>query len=258
MKYYLAIDIGASGGRHILGHVKDGRLVCEEVHRFPNGMIEKNSSLCWDMDALFDEILKGMKRCAELGKIPTSVGIDTWGVDFVLLDKNGGLLGDAVAYRDNRTDKMDEAVFRLIPEAALYQRTGIPHHLFNTIFQLMAIKHSGNGLLEKAHTMLMVPDYLHYRLSGVAKTEYTEATTSGLVNAENKNWDDEIINICGFPRHIFAEIVPPGTQLGGLLPEIQAKIGYNAQVVVPASHDTGSAVMAVPSDQDNTLYISSG
>ena len=256
MNYYLAIDIGASGGRHILGYMKEGRLICEEVHRFPNGMTEKNGSLCWDMDALFGEVLKGMKHCAALGKTPTSVGIDTWGVDFVLLDKNGGVLGDTVAYRDSRTDKMDDAVFQLMPEPELYKRTGIPTHLFNTIFQLMAVKKS--SLLKKAHTMLMIPDYLHYRLSGVAKIEYTEATTTGLINAASKNWDDDIIRICGFPRDIFGEIIPPGTRLGNLLPEVRAMVGYDTQVVVPATHDTGSAVMAVPSIEDHTLYISSG
>ena len=260
MNYYLAIDIGASGGRHILGHVKQGRLICEEIHRFSNNIIEKNGALCWDLEALFEEVLSGMRRSADLGKIPKSVGIDTWGVDFVLLDKQGNLLGDTVAYRDSRTDKMDEAVFSLMPEPELYKRTGIPTHIFNTIFQLMAVKKS--GLLEKAHTMLMVPDYLHYRLSGVAKMEYTEVTTTGLINAVNKNWDDDIIRACGFPREIFGEIVPPGTRLGSLLPEIRDRVGYdtkcNTQVVLPASHDTGSAVMAVPSMEDHTLYISSG
>jgi len=256
MKYYLAIDIGASGGRHILGYVKEGRLICEEVHRFPNGMVEKNGSLCWDMDALFGEILKGMKRCADLGKIPTSVGIDTWGVDFVLLDKNGDVLGDTVAYRDSRTDKMAEAVFELMPESELYKHTGIPTHIFNTIFQLMAVKKS--GLLDEAHQILMIPDYLHYRLSGVAKMEYTDATTTGLINAASKGWDDTIIQTCGFPRSIFGEIVPPGTRLGNVLPKVRDEIGYDTQVVVPAAHDTGSAVMAVPSLEDHTLYISSG
>ena len=239
-----------------MGHMKEDRLICEEIHRFTNGMIEKNGSLCWDMDALFEEVLKGMKCCKHLEKIPISVGIDTWGADFVILDKDGNILGDTVAYRDSRTDKMDEAVFRLIPEIELYKRTGIPTHSFNTIFQLMAVKKS--NLLERAHTMLMVPDYLHYRLSGAAKTEYTEATTTGLINAASKNWDDDIVKICGFPRDIFSEIVPPGTRLGNLLPQIRAKVGYDTRVVVPASHDTGSAVVAVPSVEDHTLYISSG
>jgi len=256
-KYYLAIDIGASNGRHILGWIENGKLLYEEIHRFPNEMVKKNGSLCWDMKALFEEILNGMKQCADLGKIPASVGIDTWGVDFVLLDKNGDVLGDTVAYRDNRTDKMDKAAFRLMPKAELYKRTGIPAHIFNTIFQLMALKER-SSLLEKAQTMLLVPDYLHYLLSGVAKVEYTNATTTGLINAANKTWDNEVINTCGFPQSIFGEIVPPGTQLGDLLPEVQSRVGYNTKVILPATHDTGSAVMAIPSVEDHTLYISSG
>ena len=256
MKYYLAIDIGASSGRHILGYINNGSLTYEEVYRFPNSMQNKNGTLCWDLDTLFKEILHGLKRCAEIGKEPVSVGIDTWGVDFVLLDCNGQILGNTVAYRDNRTTNMDEEVYRLIPESDLYGRTGIPRQLFNTIFQLMAVKKS--GMLNQAKTMLLVPDYLHYRLSGTAKTEYTIASTTGLLNAYTKTWDDEIIKICGYPRDIFLDIIPPGTCLGKLTPEIQAHVGFNANVVVPAAHDTGSALAAVPSVDEDILFISSG
>ena len=252
--YYLAIDIGASSGRHILGYIENGKLQLEEIHRFPNGMFEKNGSLCWDLETLFEEILKGLARCKKLGKIPASVGIDTWGVDFVLLDKNGGIVGDTVAYRDSRTDGMDKVVFEHMPEAELYSRTGIPTQPFNTIFQLMPVKQ----LAKQADTLLFIPDYLHYLLSGVAKTEYTIASTSGLLNAKSRDWDDDIINACGYPRSIFAEIVPPGTYLGDFTPQIQARVGFNAKVVTPAAHDTNAAVMAVPSTTENTLYISSG
>ena len=164
--HYLAIDIGASSGRHILGWVEDWKLCYEEVHRFPNGMFEKNGSLCWDLDAMFEEILIGIRRCAELGKPPISVGIDTWGVDFVLLDKNGDMQSDAVAYRDSRTNGMDEEVYKHMAEQELYRRTGIAKQPFNTIFQLMAVK----DLISLASMLLFVPDYLHYRLSGIAKT----------------------------------------------------------------------------------------
>lgn len=255
---YLAIDIGASGGRHILGQLEDGRLVCEEVYRFPNGMIQKGGQLCWDYDALFADILRGLKRCAELGKIPVSVGIDTWGVDFVLLDARERVLGNTVAYRDDRTEGLPGEVFKYMPEAELYRRTGIQSQPYNTIFQLMAVKKESPDLLEKAETLLLAPNYLSYLLSGVKKAEYTIATTTGLVNGTGRDWDDEILSACGFPREIFPEIVPPGTTLGGLLPEIRAKTGFDTKVVLPCCHDTASAVMAVPSAGAEPLYISSG
>ena len=173
IKYYLAIDIGASSGRHILAHLEDGRMVLEEVHRFPNGMTEKDGELVWDVDELFAQIKLGMKRCAELGKIPVSVGVDTWGVDFVLLDECNNPVGNAVAYRDGRTKGMDEEVYRIISEDDLYARTGIQKAIFNTIYQLMALKVKKPKQLAKAKTMLMMPDYFHYMLSGVAVTEYT-------------------------------------------------------------------------------------
>ena len=256
MKYYLAIDIGASSGRHILGYIKNEKLVQEEIYRFPNNLIVKAGSLCWDLDNLFEEILHGMKICKEIGKLPVSVGIDTWGVDFVLLDGNSDILGDTVSYRDDRTKGMDGEVYKHMPETELYKRTGIPRQMFNTIFQLMAVKKT--GLLDDAKTMLMLPDYLHYRLSGVAKTEYTIASTTGLLNAHTHQWDDEVINACGFPRGMFQEIVASGTLLGGLTSEIQSIVGYDANVVTPAAHDSGSAVMAVPSLDSDIMFISSG
>jgi len=256
MNYYLAIDIGASSGRHILGCVRDGVLDFEEVYRFPNVMVEKEGTLVWDFVKMFEEIISGIKRCAEIGKIPVSIGIDTWGVDFVLLDGQGNVIGDTVAYRDSRTEGMDKEVFKLMPEKDLYSRTGIPTLIFNTIFQLMAVKKA--GFPANAKTMLLTPDYLHYRLCGVAKTEYSIATTTGLVNAKTREWDREIIDTCGFPQDIFQEIVSPGSYLGELSEEIQGLVGFNAKVVVPAAHDTGSAVVAIPSAAKDTLFISSG
>jgi len=256
MDYFLAIDIGASSGRHMLGHLEDGKLVVEEIHRFPNGMIEIGGRLCWDHDALYREILTGMKKCAAIGKIPVSVGIDTWGVDFVLLDEHMRMIDDAVAYRDSRTDGMFEEVAKCISDKELYARVGLQKMSFNTIYQLMAIK---TNLDEpQTHKLLFIPDYFHYLLSGVYKTEYTIASTSGLINAERRDWDDEIIKACGFPRHIFGEIVPPGTVLGDLHQGVQDYVGYNCKVVTPASHDTQSAVMSVPADSDQPLFISSG
>ena len=259
MEYFLAIDIGASSGRHMLGHIENGRLVLTEIHRFPNGM-EKDAKgqLTWDLNALFNEILTGLKKCATLGKHPTSVGIDTWGLDYVLLDKNMEMIGPAIAYRDHRTEGMYEEVDAHIPLAELYARTGIQKMTINSIYQLMAVKKYTPEVLAQAHMLLFVPDYLHYLLSGVAKTEYTIASTSDLINAKTCGWDDEVIAACGFPRHIFGEIVPPGTVLGDLTPEVQQAVGFNCKVITPASHDTASAVMAVPTDVAEPLYISSG
>lgn len=256
--YYLAIDIGASSGRHMLAHLEGGRMVLEEIHRFPNGMVERDGENVWDVDELFAQIKLGMKKCAEAGKIPVSVGIDTWGVDFVLLDEAGQRIGNAVAYRDGRTKEMDEEVYRVIPEEELYARTGIQKAIFNTIYQLMALKKKKPEQLGRAKTLLMMPDYFHYLLSGVAATEYTNATTGQLVNPDTKDWDRELIEKLGYPVEIFQKLVTPGTELGSLTEEVQAEVGYNCKVVVPATHDTGSAVIAVPTQSDSAIYISSG
>jgi len=236
----------------------DDELMLEEIHRFPNEMKQKGGQLIWDIDLLFNEIITGLKKCREVGKIPSSVGIDTWGVDFVLLDAEMKMSSPAVAYRDKRTNGMYEETDRYIPDRTLYAKTGIQKLIFNTIYQLMAIKKQSPETLDLAHRLLFIPDYLHYLLSGVARTEYTIASTSGLLNAQSKIWDDEIISACKFPRKIFGEIVPPGTAIGELTQDIQKQVGFNCKVVMPASHDTASAVMAIPAVCDQPLYISSG
>ena len=164
--YYLAVDIGASSGRHMLSHLEDGKLVLEEIYRFPNGMTEKNGHKVWDVERLFAEILNGMKQCARLGKIPHSMGIDTWAVDYVLLDGQGRRIGDAAAYRDGRTQGMDEKVYAQITEEELYRRTGIQKQIFNTIYQLAAVKEQHPKWLEQADCLLMMPDYFHFLLTG--------------------------------------------------------------------------------------------
>lgn len=261
-KYYLAVDIGASGGRHILSHMENGKIVLEEIHRFPNGMEECGGQKIWDVDALFREIKTGMKKCRELGRIPVSVGIDTWAVDFVLLDKDGRRIGSAVAYRDERTKGMDEKVYECIPEKELYGRTGIQKQPFNTIYQLMALKTKNPIALRQADKLLMIPDYFNFLLTGNAVTEYTNATTTQLVNAAAKDWDFELIQGLGYPADIFQKIQAPGTELGSIKEDIAEEIGYSCRVVLPATHDTGSAVAAVPfrgkSKEDSVLYISSG
>ena len=256
--YYLAIDIGASSGRHILGHVEDGKLILEEIHRFDNRQVHRNGHDCWDMDNLWSGIVDGLKVCKTLGKIPATVGIDTWAVDYVLLDGDGQQLGDAVAYRDGRTGGMDKVVDRIIPPIELYARTGIQKQIFNTIYQLMALKQEHPEQLEQAKSLLMIPDYFNYRLTGVKKQEYTNATSTNLVNAAEKVWDIALIERLGLPTKLFGELSMPGTVVGDLTPEMQELVGFNTTVILPATHDTGSAFLAVPARDENAVYLSSG
>lgn len=257
-KYYLAVDIGASSGRHILGHLEDGRMMLEEIYRFENKLVTKNGHLCWDFERLFQEIVSGIKKCKEIGKLPVSMGIDTWGVDFVLLDEKDQVLGDTVAYRDSRTEGVDQEVYKLVPEDELYARTGIQKQLFNSIYQLYAIKLSNPEHLEQARSFLMVPEYFNFLLTGVKKNEYTNATTGQLVNAETRTWDKELLSRLGLNTEMFGELCLPKTSVGMLKEEIKAEVGFDLEVVLPATHDTGSAVLAVPANDDDFIYLSSG
>ena len=256
--YYLAVDIGASSGRHILGWMDKGKIRMEEIYRFENKLEKRNGHLCWDLDHLFHEVVEGMRKCKELDRIPASVGIDTWGVDFVLLDAHGNVLGNTVAYRDGRTKGMDEEVYKVISESELYGRNGIQKQLFNSIYQLMAIKKGTPQLLERAERFLMIPEYLNYRLTGVAMNEYTNATTTQLVNAKTQDWDFELMEMLGLPTKIFGELNMPKTLVGPLSSNMAKRVGFQTNVVLPATHDTGSAVMAVPTNSDDSIYLSSG
>lgn len=257
-QYYLAIDIGASSGRHILGHTANGKLILEEVFRFDNLQVLKDGHDCWDMENLWNGIIGGLKACKELGKIPATVGIDTWGVDFVLLDKHDRIIGDAVAYRDSRTEHMDRLVEEKIPPAELYEKTGIQKASYNTIYQLAALQQEHPEHLAQAKYLLMTPDYWNFRLTGVKSNEYTIASTTNLVNAAQKQWDMDIIRQLGLPEEIFHELSMPGTAVGPLCPEIAELVGFDTTVVMPATHDTGSAFLAIPAVDDNAVYISSG
>ena len=257
-RYYLAVDIGASSGRHMLAGMQDGKMQLEEVYRFPNGMDDKNGTLCWDVDRLFTEIKNGLKKCKEIGKIPVSMAIDTWGVDYVLLDQDDRILGDTVGYRDSRTEGMDEKVYEVIPQDELYARTGIQKQIFNTVYQLMAVKESHPEYLEQAESILMIPDYFHFLLTGVKKNEYTNATTGQLVSPKTNDWDYELIEMLGYNPKMFRPVSMPGTVVGEFTEEVQKEVGFNCTVVLPATHDTGSAVLAVPTNDDDAVYISSG
>lgn len=258
MKYYAALDFGASSGRMMLGWIEDGKFQLEEVHRFENGMVKKGGELCWEHDRIFNEVKTAFRKCREMGKIPSYVGVDTWGVDFVLLDKDDKMIGNAVGYRDHRTDGMDEEVYKTISLRDLYARTGIQKAIFNTIYQLMAVKKQHPEYLERAETLLYTPDYFHWLLTGVKTNEYTEATTGQLINAETNEYDWELIDMLGYPRRIFQKLIMPGTVIGHLRPELAEEIGYDCEVIAPCTHDTGSAVLAVPANDDDFIYISSG
>lgn len=257
-KYYLAVDIGASSGRHMLFSVADGKIEMEEIYRFENGMVSKDGHLYWDTDRLFKEIVQGLKECKGQNKIPVSMAIDTWAVDYVLLDGDGQRVGDVYGYRDIRTEGMDEVVSRVISEKDLYFRNGIQKQIFNTIYQLTADKEQRPEVLEKAETFLMLPDYFGYRLTGQMASEYTNATTTALVSPETKQWDKDLIEKLGIPTKIFRPLETPGKVLGKLTPEIEQEVGFNCDFILCATHDTGSCVAAMPDPTGTGLYISSG
>ena len=257
-KYYLAVDIGASSGRHILGHLENGKIELEEIYRFENGMDHKDGKLLWNVERLFVEILNGMKKCKELGKLPVSMAIDTWAVDYVLLDEKDQILGDTYGYRDHRTDGMDAEVAKILPEPELYAKTGIQKQIFNTIYQLMAVEKKTPEIMKQAKTLLMLPDYFGFRLTGNKLSEYTNGSTTQLVDPHTYQWDKELIQSLGYPEEIFLPLKMPGTKVGNLLPQIREEVGYDLEVVLCGSHDTASAVMAVPQTEGDGIYISSG
>ncbi|MBO5211227.1 MAG: rhamnulokinase [Clostridia bacterium] len=253
--YYLAIDIGASSGRHILGEMKNGRLETTEVYRFENGFKEQNGTLIWDIEKLTSDVVNGIAECKKLGKIPETVAIDTWGVDYVLFDNENKEILPCVSYRDSRTAAAVNEVFAVIPKEELYAKTGIQTQPFNSIFQLWCDKKSGK--LQNATRLLMMPEYLSYRLTGVMKNEYTNASTTGLVNAEDKTIDKDVCARLGINAEVFGELNLPSTYIGTFTEEIKEKVGFDAKVIFCPSHDTASAVAACPVDE-NSVFISSG
>jgi rhamnulokinase len=256
-KYSIAVDIGASSGRLMLGHRENGLLQLSELYRFENKIVQKGNHFCWEIDRLFEEIKTGLKKCGELGIKPDSIGIDTWAVDFVLLDENNQPLTEAVSYRDPRTDGMMEEVFELISKERLYLETGIQFQKFNTIYQLYSLKKNHPDVLAKATSFLMIPDYLNFLLTGKKSNEYTNATSTQLVNAFTKKWDYELLDLLGINKDMFHEIQMPKSILGNLREELVSELGFDMNVILPATHDTGSAVISVP-EEESTIYISSG
>ena len=253
--YCLAIDIGASSGRHILGKLKNGKLETIEIYRFENGFKDQKGTLVWDIEQLTADVIEGIAQCKKIGKIPETIAIDTWGVDYVLIDSYGKEILPCVSYRDSRTASVVDEVFGVVPKEELYEITGIQTQAYNTIFQLWCDKKSGK--LNNAKRLLMMPEYLSYRLTGIMKNEYTNATTTGLVNAENKTIDKDICDRLGINANIFGELNLPSSYIGNFTDEIKDKVGFDAKVIFCPSHDTASAVAACPIDE-NSAFISSG
>ena len=252
--YCLAIDIGASSGRHIVAWRENGEVRTEEVYRFPNGVKEENGHLIWEMEQLISSVKTGIREAFARYPQIVSLSIDTWGVDYVIVQ--GDLeVYPCHAYRDSRTEAVIPEVHEKISFSELYRRTGCQFQPFNSIYQLY--DDWKKGRLDGATDVLMVPEYLMYKLTGVKAREYTNATTMGMVNAETGEFDGEIISALGLPGHLFPTLSQPGTVLGDLLPEVQAEVGGNCSVVLCATHDTGSAVEGIPME-GNHPYISSG
>ena len=255
MPYCLAIDIGASSGRHILGELKNNRLETTEIYRFENGFKVQDGTLIWDIEQLTADVIAGIAECKKLVKIPDTIAIDTWGVDYVLMDKENKEILPCVSYRDSRTALAVEELFCVVSKEELYEKTGIQTQSYNTIFQLWCDKKSGK--LDSAKRLLMMPEYLSYRLTGVMKNEYTNATTTGLVNAESKTIDKEICSALGIDDNLFGELNLPSSYIGNFTDEIKAKVGFDSKVIFCPSHDTASAVAACPINE-NSVFISSG
>ena len=252
--FYLAIDIGASSGRHIVGWQEDGALQTKEVYRFPNGVREENDHLIWDVRKLFSHVVTGIMEAFKLYPEIESLSIDTWGVDYVLL-KGDEEVYPVYAYRDGRTEAVIPQVHEKMPFAQLYAHTGCQFQPFNTVYQLYDEKVKGR--LEGVTDLLMMPEYLMWKLCGVKAREYTNATTMGMIDAQTGEFDMEIVDRLGYPKHLFPKLSQPGTVLGMLRPEIAEAVGGNCKVVLCATHDTGSAVEGIPME-DNHPYISSG
>lgn len=259
-KYFFAVDLGATSGRTIIGNIAEGKFQLEEVTRFPNNLIEQGGHYYWDIYALYFEIIRGLREVANRGLEITSIGIDTWGVDFVFIGDDGAILRNPRAYRDPITfDAMDDYLKHVISRKEVYDVTGIQFLNFNSIFQLYAMKREGNTALKNAQKILFVPDALSWMLTGNEVCEYTIASTSQLLDPRTKQLDERLLSSLGLTRSKFGKMVNPGTVIGVLTDEVQKLTGLGAvPVIAVAGHDTGSAVAAVPAKDEKFAYLSSG
>lgn len=256
IRFVAAVDIGASSGRVILAGFDDVQrlLHLEEIHRFENRLHQQAGHDCWDFEHIYREICNGLERIETRGFELDSIGIDTWGVDYVLLDRAGQPLGLPIAYRDHRTDGVMERVQAKIGREEIYSRTGIQFLQFNTLYQLQALMDENPAWLGQVDKLLLVPDYLHYRLCGQLSCEYTNATTTQLLNVHTGQWDTALLDSIGVPASWFLPPVQPGSVVGNWI----SPKGRAVKVITPATHDTGSAVAAAPLANERTAYISSG
>jgi len=258
MSAHVAVDLGAESGRVIRGVIEDGQLSIEEMARFPNGTEMVDGHLRWNLPALLEKITRGLSAAGERGRID-SIGVDSWGVDFGLLDEQERLIEWPVAYRDARTDGVAERFFEEIPAAEIFAKTGIQHLPFNTLFQLRAMADADSDVLSKARHLLLIPDLVNHHMTGVRATEYTNATTTQCFNIKDHTWDAELIAAAGVPETLFQQIVEPGTLLGPLSQEIQDATGLGAiPVIAVGSHDTASAVAGAQADGEDWAFLSSG
>lgn len=256
---FFAVDLGATSGRTILGSLVDGKLVQRELTRFPNPIIETGGHFFWDIYALYNEVVRGLKVVATEGIEIASIGIDTWGVDFVMIGKDGGVLRNPYCYRDPHTDGAMEEFFKRVPKEKVYEKTGIQFMQFNSLFQLATLKRNHDSALEAADKILFVPDALTYMLTGEAVCEYTILSTSQLLDPRTKRMDSELLEAVGLKESQFGRYVQPGEVVGHLSAEVQKMTGLGAvPVVAVAGHDTGSAVAAVPAENERFAYLSCG
>jgi rhamnulokinase len=257
MPRYLAFDLGSSSGRAMMGELSDDDvLTTSEIHRYQNGPVNVGGHAHWDTGRLLEGVYEGLRRC---GGAPDCIGVDSWGVDFVLLDAAGKATALPYSYRDHRTEGAVESFAMKMPLKTLYERTGIQVIVFNSLFQLEAALRDEPETIRSARSLLMIGDYFNYRLTGVKASEYTLASTTHLVGAWSRGWDDEVISALGAPKGIFQRIIEPGTLLGKLNAETQGATKLGAiPVAAVGTHDTGSAVVAVPGESDDFAYISSG
>lgn len=256
---FFAVDLGATSGRTILGSLVDGKLVQRELTRFPNPIIETGGHFFWDIYALYNEVVRGLKVVATEGIEIASIGIDTWGVDFVMIGKDGGVLRNPYCYRDPHTDGAMEEFFKRVPKEKVYEKTGIQFMQFNSLFQLATLKRNHDSALEAADKILFVPDALTYMLTGEAVCEYTILSTSQLLDPRTKRMDPELLEAVGLKENQFGRYVQPGEVVGHLSAEVQKMTGLGAvPVVAVAGHDTGSAVAAVPAENERFAYLSCG
>jgi rhamnulokinase len=258
----LAVDLGASGGRVVAGTFAGGRLALEEIHRFENGPVSLGGELVWDLPGLWREVVAGLRTAgARHGRAIASVGVDTWGVDFAFLGADGRLLANPVCYRDPRTRGMIETAERIVPRAEIFASTGLQFLEINSLYQLLALQGAGSSVLAAAERMLMIPDLIHWLLSGERSNERTNASTTQCYDPRTGAWALGLLDRFGLPRRIFGPLADPGTDLGGLRPDVAADTGLSGvRVILPGTHDTASAVAAVPAaaGTDDWAYVSLG